>query len=153
MLSNDRSKLRQVYIDAWQKHRAKQPMEDLDKIIVNIVLLHPEYQQLLNQPDKALDADFPAESGQTNPFLHMGMHLGLHEQISTNRPPGIALLYQQMIQRNGDPHEVEHQMMECLGQALWEAQRDNRLPDDAAYLESLKALLLRQSGIDGVLTQ
>lgn len=140
MFSNDRSKLRQVYVDAWKKHNAKQPMEDLDKIVVNIILLHPEYHKLLNQPKKALNADFPPEGGQTNPFLHMGMHVGLHEQISTNRPPGIAMLYQQMLTRTGDPHEVEHQMMECLGQELWEAQRAHRLPDDVAYLERLKAL-------------
>lgn len=140
MFSNDRTKLRQVYIDAWQKHCSQQPLEQLDQIIVNIIQLHPEYQKLLQDPDKALDADFPPEAGQSNPFLHMGMHLGLHEQISTNRPAGITLIYQTLIKRLGDPHEVEHQMMECLGKALWEAQIHNRLPDEAAYLESLKRL-------------
>ena len=140
MFSNDRTKLRQVYIDAWRKHHSNQPLEQLDQIIVNIIQLHPEYHKLLEDPDKALDADFPPEAGQSNPFLHMGMHLGLHEQISTNRPAGITLIYQTLIKRMGDPHEVEHQMMECLGKALWEAQVHNRLPDEAAYLEDLKRL-------------
>jgi len=31
-------------------------------------------------------------------------------------------------------------MIECLGQALWLAQRDNTMPDDNAYLSCLKKL-------------
>jgi hypothetical protein len=31
-------------------------------------------------------------------------------------------------------------MMECLGQALWNAQRSNQMPDEAIYLDCLQKL-------------
>jgi hypothetical protein len=69
----------------------------------------------------------------------MGMHLGLHEQISTNRPAGIQDLYQPLVLKFGE-HDAEHKMMECLGEAIWTAQRNNTLPDEIAYFECLKEL-------------
>ncbi|MFC1602128.1 DUF1841 family protein [Pseudomonadota bacterium] len=71
----------------------------------------------------------------------MSMHIAIQEQLSTNRPAGIAELYQQITQQIGDPHEAEHQIMECLGQMLWEAQRENRMPDEKAYLSAVKSLV------------
>jgi hypothetical protein len=70
----------------------------------------------------------------------MGMHISLQEQIGTDRPPGVRQLYQRVMRRIGDGHEAEHQMMECLGRMLWEAQRENRLPDEQAYLQCLRRL-------------
>ncbi len=141
MFTNDRTKMRKVFTDAWRKHQDKQPMEPLEQVIANILEQHPEYHQLMKDPQAALDKDFTPEGGQSNPFLHMSMHIAIQEQLSTNRPAGITGLYQQMMLQIGDPHEAEHQIMECLGQMLWEAQRENRMPDETAYLASLKALL------------
>ena len=132
--------MRRVFVEAWRKRRAGEPMEPLEQVIANIVQLHPEYHSMLERPEPVLDKDFMPEEGLSNPFLHMGMHISLQEQISTDRPTGIALLYQQLIGKIGDPHEVEHQMMECLGRMLWEAQRANRMPDETAYLECLRSL-------------
>ena len=77
---------------------------------------------------------------QSNPFLHMGMHIAIREQLSTQRPPGIEAAYKQLLERLGDLHAVEHHMMECLGQAMWEAQRQGTPPDESAYLECLRRL-------------
>ncbi len=79
--------------------------------------------------------------GQSNPFLHMAMHISIQEQLGTQRPAGIIELYQSLLAKLGDPHEVEHQMMECLGQMIWEAQRNNTLPNDESYLDCLRKIL------------
>jgi len=141
MFTNDRTKMRKVFTESWRKHQSKLPMEPLEQVIANILEQHPEYHNLMNDPDAALDKDFTPEGGQSNPFLHMSMHIAIQEQLSTNRPAGIAGLYQQITQQIGDPHEAEHQIMECLGQMLWEAQRENRMPDETAYLAAIKALV------------
>jgi len=119
-------------------------MDPMEQIITNIVQQHPEYHKLMQNPDASLDKDFLPEVGQTNPFLHLSMHIALQEQISTNRPTGITKLYQKITQHTGDPHETEHQLMECLGRMLWEAQRENRMPDEQAYLKSIKAIIRKK---------
>ncbi|BAO43762.1 DUF1841 family protein [Thiolapillus brandeum] len=140
LFGQDRSRLRRYYRQAWQKKLAGRPLETLEALIASVIEQHPEYQDMLGSED-ALHQDFTPEQGQTNPFLHMGMHISLAEQISTDRPPGIRDLHQGLSTRLGNPHQAEHQMMECLGLALWEAQQQNRAPDEQAYLECLKKLL------------
>ena len=100
-------------------------------------------QSAAEQPEldsAALDNDYTPEMGQTNPFLHMGMHIALYEQLSTNRPAGIKDVYEKLQRKTEDIHETEHRMMECLGEAMWQAQRNNTMPDDASYLLCLKKL-------------
>ncbi len=85
--------------------------------------------------------EYTPEEGQTNPFLHMGLHLAIREQVATDRPAGIALVHRSLAARLGDVHEAEHAMIERLGAALWNAQRAGLPPDEAQYLESLRRLL------------
>jgi len=141
MFTNDRDQTRQVFTQAWQKQQNNKPLEPLEEIIVSIVRQHPEYQSLLGSTDKALGAEYLPENGETNPFLHMGMHIAIHEQLSTDRPLGIAGLFQQLVMLSGDAHHAEHQVMECLGEMLWKAQREQKMPDEQAYLGCLKGLL------------
>ncbi len=142
MFGNDRIQMRQVFVEAWRKQRDGVSMEPLEQMIASVVLEHPEYQGLLSDPEGALHKDFPPEAGESNPFLHMAMHISLQEQISTDRPPGITGLYRRLTQRLGDVHEAEHQLMECLAQMLWEAQANQRMPDEQAYLECVKSLVI-----------
>ena len=141
MISNDRNQLRQVFFEAWRKFRSGEPREPLEEMVAQVVLQHPEYHGLLDDREKSLERDFMPEDGQTNPFLHMAMHLTLLEQVSTDRPAGISGFYQQLCQRKGESHEAEHQLMECLGRILWEAQSANRMPDEQGYLECVKRLI------------
>ena len=87
-----------------------------------------------------LDRDFTPDGGRTNPFLHMGLHLGIREQVSTNRPAGIAAVYHALAASKGDVHVAEHEMIECLAETLWEAQSLNQPPDEQKYLERLQRL-------------
>jgi hypothetical protein len=136
-----RDQLRRTYAKAWRKFSAKQPLEPLEAQLAAVIAEHPEYVQWLEGGDAALAAEFTPERGQTNPFLHMGMHLAIREQVATDRPKGIAEIHRQLTAKLGDAHAAEHEMLEPLGQALWEAQRANRMPDEQAYLERLRMLV------------
>ena len=140
MFGQDRTDLRQMFFTSWGKHQNKQIMDPLESVVAKIIELHPEYHTLLENNDM-LDKDYTPEMGQTNPFLHMAMHISIQEQLSTKRPIGIEKLYHSLINKNKDPHETEHLMMECLGKMLWEAQSQNRAPDEESYLTCLKSYL------------
>ena len=135
-----RESLRRMYVDAWRKHRESRPVEPVEDQIIRVVELHPEYAALLESGAAALDRDYTPEGGQANPFLHMGLHLAIREQVATDRPPGISEVHRALLSRVGDAHEAEHAMIECLGEALWQAQRSGRPPDETAYLETLRRL-------------
>ncbi len=140
MFGNNRNQLRQVFFDTWQLKLDGQPLDALQQVIAGVIELHSEYHPLLGSRE-AMDRDFPVEDGGINPFLHISMHLALHEQISTRRPAGIDEIYRQLCQQFGDAHEAEHAMMDCLGEALWQAQRDQAAPDETAYRQCLKTLI------------
>lgn len=141
MFGNNRIEIRRVFTEAWRKHRAKEQTTPLETLISGIVEQHPEYHRLIENPDAALDRDFLPEGGETNPFLHLGMHISLQEQMATDRPAGISMLYQQLTAAIGDAHEAEHQLMECLGRMLWEAQSNGTVPDEQAYLACVQGLI------------
>ena len=143
MFGNDRDRLRRYYCTVWAKACSGQPLEPLEQLIAGIIGEHPEYQPVLADPDNTVNRDYTPELGQTNPFLHMGMHIALHEQLGSQRPAGILEVYQQLCQASGDRHAAEHRMMDCLGETLWEAQRQGTEPDEWLYLERLQRLVRR----------
>lgn len=138
IFGQDRHELRKMYSDAWQKQLNGMPLSPLEAQIADVVAQHPEYHDAVTDAD--LHKDYTPAEGGTNPYLHMGLHLGIREQVATDRPPGIATLYAALAARIGDRHDAEHQMIECLAETLWEAQSQNRAPDEERYLERLKHL-------------
>lgn len=141
MFTQNRDQIRRFYCEVWRKQRDGLLLEPLEKQIHAVIEMHPEYHGLLDQPDTALGREYLPEFGATNPFLHMGLHLALHEQLSTNRPAGIRVLVTEHRAQWPDAHALEHQMMECLAESLWRSQRDGSAPDEAAYLECLRQQL------------
>jgi hypothetical protein len=141
MFNQDRNSMRQVFFDAFRKSQANESLTPLEEQLAYIIKMHPEYHFIFANPEKYQEQDFFAELGDTNPFLHMSAHLGLHEQLATNRPQGIQEIYKTLIQKETKtPHDIEHQMMEVLMQALWQAQQSGQMPKDEDYLKQLKAL-------------
>jgi hypothetical protein len=136
----NRDQLRRMYLDSWRKFSNRAPLEPLEAQVAAVIAEHPEYVPWLESGEDALAAEFTPESGRQNPFLHMGLHLAIREQVATNRPPGIASVHEALSKRMGDPHAAEHAMLEPLAEALWEAQRNGRAPNEQAYLEKLRAL-------------
>ncbi len=140
--SKDRHKMRQFFFDIWQKQTSGNvPLEPMEQIIAGIIQQHPEYHPLLADPDAVIDKDFTPEMGQSNPFLHMSMHIAIQEQLATQRPKGIIEVYQTLLEKSNDPHAAEHKMMEPLGDMLMQAQRRNSAPDEKHYLKGLRKLL------------
>lgn len=134
-----RDEVRAMYLKVWQKMQSSAVLEPMEALIAGVIEQHPEYHPLLANDDDLSTQEFTPEQGQTNPFLHMGMHIALREQAAADHPAGIRSIYQKLLQGRGQ-HAAEHAMMECLGQALWSAQRNNRPPDDSEYLECLKKI-------------
>ncbi len=136
----NRDELRRFYVTAWQKHREGTALEPLEKIIVDVINIHPEYQLLLEDEERALGREWSPESGESNPFAHMGMHIAIREQLITNRPEGIGEQHRRLSVRLNSDHEAEHLIMECMGRVLWEAQQSGTMPDESVYVECLKRL-------------
>jgi hypothetical protein len=137
IFGQDRGELRQMYATAWQKRCDKKLLSPLEDQIARIIEEHPEYLEAVTGD---LERDFSVEGGRTNPFLHMGLHLGIREQVSTDRPAGIAAIFKNLAGKLGSAHEAEHRMIDCLAETLWESQRDNQAPDESLYLERLRKL-------------
>ncbi|MHB8255429.1 MAG: DUF1841 family protein [Acidiferrobacter sp.] len=135
MWSTDRTTMRQVFYTAWQHFENQAPLDGVEALIVETLLAHPEYQTLFA---KNLPAD--DTRADTNPFLHLGLHIALAEQIATDRPAGIASQWARLHKLTGDAHHARHLMMECLEETLWEAQHQGQMPNEAAYLARLRAL-------------
>lgn len=134
MFNPSRDQVRQFFFDAWAKFRAGQPLTDLEAMAAEHVGRHPEYHAVLEQPDRYRDRDWPPELGETNPFLHLSMHLSIGEQLSIDQPTGVKARYLALAERLGDEHGAQHAVMDCLAEMVWRAQRDNLPPDGAAYL-------------------
>ncbi|HEX4928725.1 MAG TPA: DUF1841 family protein [Burkholderiales bacterium] len=134
MFDPSREQVRDTFFETWRKYRAGEPLAGIEALAIDAVLAHPEYHDLLSQPERYRAKDYSDES---NPFLHMSLHLALEEQLSIDQPPGIAARFARLAARFGDRHAAMHEAIECLAETLWRAQRDSAPPDGAAYLECL----------------
>jgi hypothetical protein len=136
--SYSRDQLRRAYAEAWAKHLARAPVTPLEAQIADVVGLHPEYQRVVSDVEAAIAFEQDAAGGTDNPFLHMGLHMAVREQIAIDRPPGIRELHGLLQGRFGAAHLAEHVLMESLGEELWKAQREGRPPDEQRYLTLAK---------------
>ena len=134
MYTNDRNAYRQAFFTAWQTYQKNLPLDAVEKALVEIILMHPEYQDLLAHAEQQ---EFTLEE---NPFLHMSLHLALLEQIRADRPTGIKVIYQALVQASQSEHDAQHKMMQCLAEMMWEAQQEGVIPDEQKYLLKLRHL-------------
>jgi hypothetical protein len=137
MFAPSRDQARQFLIDAWRKRVGKLPATALETLAADIVAMHPEYHALLTAAD-ALTREWTPADGAMNPFLHLSLHLAIEEQLSIDQPPGIRALFASRRTRHGDAHAALHDLLECLGETVWRAQRERAPPDGAAYLDCIR---------------
>lgn len=137
MFNPSREQVRRFFCEAWRKHCGRLPLDGAEVTAADLIAEHPEYHALLAQAEDALEKEFTPENGQSNPFLHLSLHLAIAEQISIDQPPGILAAYQALRQRL-DVHAAEHAIMECLGEALWQSQRNRSPLDGLAYLDCVR---------------
>lgn len=137
MFHPSREQVRQFFFDTWARYRAGQSLEGNATLAVETILAHPEYHALLDDPSRYMARDYPPELGETNPFLHMAMHLSIAEQLSIDQPAGVRARYQQLLARHGDAMRAQHEIMDCLAEMIWQAQRSGAHYDPLAYLQCL----------------
>ena len=130
--------IRQQFITCWAHYQQQKPLTPLEQQLVSVIIAHPEFQANL-EDRQALQRQYFPELGETNPFLHMGLHLAIREQVQTNRPAGIQAIYHQLSTRLS-PLDAEHALMNCLAECLWQAQRQQTPPDEAAFLHACTQL-------------
>ena len=135
MFNPSREEVRDTFFATWRKYRAAEPLEGIEALVLEAILAHPEYHALLEAPARFREKDYTDE---TNPFLHMSLHLALAEQLSIDQPPGIVGLFNVLVSKY-EKHEALHAAIECLAETVWRAQREGRPPDAAAYLDCLRA--------------
>lgn len=137
MFEEDRDAMRKVFFEAWEKHQQKEKLDAMQTVLVQIIELHPEYHALFENEDN-LVKDFSPVTGETNPFLHLSLHLAIQEQLSLQRPPELTELYRQLIEKYSDVHLAEHKIMECLSEMIWQAQRSQSMADERQYLACIR---------------
>lgn len=138
MFSPTRDQARKFLMDAWRKRREALPATPLETMAADIIGLHPEYHALLESGEDALARDWSPDQGDTNPFLHLSLHLSIAEQLQIDQPPGIRAAYQALLEKSGDAHEALHHILDCLAETVWRAQRDQQALDGAAYVACMQ---------------
>ncbi|MHB1585794.1 MAG: DUF1841 family protein [Acidiferrobacteraceae bacterium] len=137
---SDRGELRGMFFQAWKRFQHHEPLDAAQALVVQVALRHPEYHEILERADAYRDHDYLPDAGVTNPFLHLGLHIALEEQIGMNRPSGIRDCYQRLCHTAGDEHQAQHRMIDCLAETLWQAERTGHIPDEESYLRCIERL-------------
>jgi hypothetical protein len=138
MFSPSQDDVRRFFCSTFAKQRDRAVLTPLEAIARDWIVLHPEYADAFSDVDTALAADYSIEQGQSNPFLHLSMHLSIAEQISIDQPPGIHAAFLTLARRLDSEHEAHHHIMECLGKMIWTSQRNGLPPDGVEYIECIK---------------
>ncbi|MBS1159984.1 MAG: hypothetical protein H6R15_2403 [Proteobacteria bacterium] len=137
MFNPSREQVRRFFCDSWKKYRERLPLVGAEVAAADIAARHPEYHVWLDDGEAALNKEWPPEDGQMNPFLHLSLHLAIHEQVSIDQPPGIRAAFSSLCTRL-EAHAAEHILLECLGETIWRAQREGGGMDAPAYVDAVR---------------
>ena len=143
MFNPSRDQARDFLFEAWQKFNVHAPLTSLEKIAVDIIARHPEYHGLFARRDQFVDRDYAPEQGETNPFLHISMHIAIQEQIAIDQPQGIRSAHQKLTAKLDSAMDAEHEIMDCLAEMIWQAQQSKSAPNADIYLKCLKTKLVK----------
>lgn len=143
LFNPSRDQVRQFFFDTWRKYRDNASLTPLEGMALQVMLAHAEYHAVLDAPERFREQEYFPEMGETNPFLHMSLHLSVLEQLSIDQPPGIAAAYQALLKKHGEEQPAQHDLMECLAETIWHAQRAGAAPDGVAYLERIQNIVQR----------
>jgi len=141
VFSPSRAQARELFFSSYEKYRAGIALQGLETTALEVILLHPEYHGLLGERERNIDRDYPPESSQMNPFLHLSLHLSIEEQLAIDQPAGVSILFRKLLEKHADRHLALHIVLECLGETVWQANQSRSAPDQNAYLACLQARL------------
>jgi hypothetical protein len=137
MFNPSREQVRQFFCEAWRKHVERLPLVGAEVTAADIAARHPEYHALLSDSAGALEKEWTPEGGQMNPFLHLSLHLAIHEQVSVDQPAGIRAAFE-TLRAKMDAHTAEHVLLECLGEIIFAAQKSGQQMDAVAYVDKIR---------------
>lgn len=137
MFAPSREQVRELFFETWRKYSEGQPLAGIEHIALNVLLDHPEYRGAVEQRERYLEREYFPELGETNPFLHMSLHVALEEQLSIDQPAGIRAQMDALLAGADDRHAALHEAIECLAEMVWRSQRDQAPPDAQAYLDCI----------------
>jgi Domain of unknown function (DUF1841) len=143
LFNPSRDEVREFFFSTWQKFKQNNPLTPLEKIALSVIHMHPEYHPILDAPERFKQQEYFPEFGETNPFLHMSLHLSIQEQISINQPTGIVSIYEKLRLNHQDEHLAQHDILDCLAECIWSAQKNNTSLDANYYVQ----LLQQKAGI------
>jgi hypothetical protein len=138
MFAPSQEDVRRFFCEAHRKQQGGLPLTPMEAIAADWIVQHPEYHPDLGDIDAALAKVYEVDAGRTNPFLHLSMHLSISEQVSIDQPRGIKQAYELLAARRGSAHDAQHEVMECLGQMMWESQRSGMPPDGQKYIDAVR---------------
>lgn len=138
MFAPSQEQVRRFFCETWAKQQAGQPLTPLEAQACDWIAQHPEYHADLSDVDAAVAAVFDVEEGRTNPFLHLSMHLSITEQVSIDQPRGIRAAVELLANRRQSLHEAHHEVMESLGEMVWESQRLGKPFDGERYIDRIR---------------
>jgi len=138
LFNPSRDQVRQFFFDAWRKFRQQEPLSQLEAVAIEIIQMHPEYHYVLDAPEQYLEQSYFPEMGETNPFLHLSLHLSILEQIAIDQPKGIAGSYKTLLDKHGNALDAQHDLMDCLAEVIWQSQRNSTPLDAQAYLQCME---------------
>ncbi len=138
MFNPSQSDVRRFFCAVYSKWLVKETMDGIETIAALWIAEHPEYHDDLSDPASAVARDYTVDSGRTNPFLHLSMHLSISEQCSIDQPRGIQAAVESLTSKLDSLHDAHHVAMEALGSMMWESQKSNTQPNGEVYIEAIK---------------
>ena len=137
MFNPSREQVRALFFEAWRKYSGGEPLAGVEALALEAILLHPEYHRVLEASERYREQEYFPELGETNPFLHLSLHVALEEQLAIDQPAGVRERFARMVLKAVDRHAALHAAIDCLAEMVWRAQRDGAPPDAAGYLDCL----------------
>ncbi len=134
MFNPSQADVRRFFCSVYAKAQAEQALDAMETIASLWMNEHPEFHTELADLDAALASMDRPEDGKSNAFLHLSMHLSITEQCSIDQPRGIRQAVELLTHRRDSLHDAHHEVMDCLGQMMWESQRAGRPPDGPTYI-------------------
>lgn len=138
MFQPSQADVRRFFCTVRDKQRQGLPLDAMELIAADWVGEHPEYDAELADLEAALAAVYSVDEGRTNPFLHLSMHLSIHEQLAIDQPTGIRQAVGLLTAKRQSLHAAHHEVMECLGEMIWTSQRSGLPPDGQAYIDAVR---------------
>ncbi|KYP10702.1 MAG: hypothetical protein A0129_11300 [Limnobacter sp. CACIAM 66H1] len=144
MFNPTRDQARLFFLNSWKKYHKEEPLTEAESLALQWMTKHPEYFDIFDaEPESILAADFSVEAGQSNPFLHLSMHLAVAEQVSIDQPPGIRAAFAKLCEKMGDDHKAAHQVFECLAEQIYQQQKNGVAFSSENYIQCI----LEHSGV------